>query len=277
VQEHSYPRHDKVTMDMSKTRPWHVSNPSKALPPQRLGHGFTLVELLVVIGIIAILIAMLMPALQRARSAAVMVQCMSNQRQVAMGILQYSIDNHNTLPPAGASSPGWVGSYMWYSGKYVGKYIGNQYGFRDDGAGSDATRNSSKISICPLFGKGLPGYDGLGIGINECWDNGFGWGTNKYTSIRDASRTLLLIDVAADSSGYRAYFFEQFYQGDASPRSWSGSGRVVAYRHGKRTVASFADGHVDSFASNFNDWESTQYNQGLHRALLSGLLKYKAK
>jgi len=60
--------------------------------------AFTLVELLVVIGIIALLIAMLMPALKRAHAQALAVQCTSNQRQLMMGFLLFANDHKNRLP-----------------------------------------------------------------------------------------------------------------------------------------------------------------------------------
>jgi prepilin-type N-terminal cleavage/methylation domain-containing protein/prepilin-type processing-associated H-X9-DG protein len=60
--------------------------------------GFTLVELLVVIGIIALLVAMLLPALNKARRAAKTVLCGSNLRQCALGLQLYAHDNGGNIP-----------------------------------------------------------------------------------------------------------------------------------------------------------------------------------
>jgi prepilin-type N-terminal cleavage/methylation domain-containing protein len=64
----------------------------------RAPHAFTLIELLVVIGIIAVLVAMLLPALQRARIQAGMVQCLSGARQAHMSVVMYCNDFDQYFP-----------------------------------------------------------------------------------------------------------------------------------------------------------------------------------
>jgi prepilin-type N-terminal cleavage/methylation domain-containing protein len=94
--------------------------------------GFSLVELLVVIGIIAVLVAILLPALGRARAQAQSVACSSNQRQVAIAILMYANDNKGVLPPYGCMlnnpSNELGGNYWWQlTAKYISK-TGSQPG-----------------------------------------------------------------------------------------------------------------------------------------------------
>src|SRR4051794_40790726 len=67
--------------------------------------GFTLVELLVVIGIIAVLIGMLLPALNRAKQHAMSVQCMANLRSCGQALFLYANQNKNFLPMMALQEP----------------------------------------------------------------------------------------------------------------------------------------------------------------------------
>jgi prepilin-type N-terminal cleavage/methylation domain-containing protein/prepilin-type processing-associated H-X9-DG protein len=108
--------------------------------PTSRAHGFTLVELLVVIAAIAVLIAMLLPALNAAREAARATQCLSNLRQCYMGFQLYAGDNKDWYPVT-ATELTW-GTVRTWSWQLVSGYDlsfvagGKQYVNR-------------KVSLCP--------------------------------------------------------------------------------------------------------------------------------
>jgi prepilin-type N-terminal cleavage/methylation domain-containing protein/prepilin-type processing-associated H-X9-DG protein len=80
----------------------HAANPRRTAPARRKRAAFTLVELLVVIGIITVLIAILLPALKKAREQSRQIACLSNLRQLGAAFVMYCNDNHGTYPSATA-------------------------------------------------------------------------------------------------------------------------------------------------------------------------------
>ncbi len=148
-----------------------VPRPSPLSP-----HGFTLVELLVVITIIGILIALLLPAVQAAREAARQVQCKNNLKQLALGCLQHE-ETHGWFPTGG-----WEGWYigdpdLGFETKQVGGWFYNvlpyieQQALHDQGQGQTAEQKRAiwtmavttpiTIAFCPTRRRPLAG--GLGL------------------------------------------------------------------------------------------------------------------
>lgn len=124
--------------------------------PMRRSKAFTLVELLVVIGIIALLISILLPALNRAREQAKMAQCLSNLRQIGQALNMHAIDHKNRVPLAGdlwthaPQNPGSTPQGMGDPAQQYYSYWG------DPGRGGRAVLAPVPFALAQYLGKPTP-------------------------------------------------------------------------------------------------------------------------
>ncbi|HZZ43474.1 MAG TPA: DUF1559 domain-containing protein [Tepidisphaeraceae bacterium] len=183
---------------------------------KRLRNGFTLVELLVVIGIIALLIAILLPALNKAREQAKSAQCLSNLRQIGQGFQMYANDFKGYVIPGfiRRSPNGGKGEENWATLLVVLKYI----------------RGANQITIVGNSNAGGDAYNSYGAAANNVFrcpsadDKVFVFGTDDTTALTSKTdgrnsfgwrrQSLLYYSSVAVSQSSAAPIIDTFYGGN---------------------------------------------------------------
>lgn len=213
---------------------------------------FTLLELLIVVAIIAILAAMLLPAINNAKQTACQIKCLSNLKQLGLGVIGYAEDYKSELPKGNATT-----SYLFngFSQGTIGDYIGlpRDYSIYVAEGGAEPHRHEAwKVAQCPsggydgqktstyaYAGSTLPNY---GYGINA-WFNMFKpIAPNNYfitlAKVKKPSQRMLLGDRGAD-------MWRTLPTGALVGVTMSAPTAALAFRHNKSAGIAFADGHSE--------------------------------
>lgn len=237
---------------------------------QSRSRAFTLVELLVVIGIIALLISILLPALSKARESARTLACLSNCRQLGMAVVMYTGTNHGRMPYVNTGI-GWIGEYnaanvppgrTWSDLQQSACWfwaLDEFLGVKPDPTNPvTTTRALSKVKQCPSDYDAVDEYyqnSVRSIKMNSHLrrinaDGSFTYG--RITDLKQTEKVVLFGDsIGFDDMGGQvkiasndATRFSMQMTADDTADSWP------SIRHNKHTVANiaFCDGHAETMA-----------------------------
>ncbi|MAX25427.1 MAG: hypothetical protein CMJ19_13080 [Phycisphaeraceae bacterium] len=211
--------------------------------------GFTLIELLVVISIVALLIAILLPALGQARKAAYTSKCMSNLKQISIGFVMYMTDFQDYMPPVNQekSNKPWKTSKQYGMWNCIGPYTGvEQWGGEKSsnsywGAYKQKYEKFARTIWACQFNEpnSHPFNDTYGESVYMTKVSG--WDARQWADPRffpDIPQPSIKVHIAHTTGSYHL-----------SRRSYVGSTAAFdLWRHDDGTPVSFADGHVTFYS-----------------------------